>query len=307
MTEIETILKSKGLCEEKDGSVIIDMTKYDLTGFGTIRKHGTSTYFLRDLAAAVDRFRKYEFDKLVYVVSRDQEPHFRKVQKTMELMDDEFPGLADKLQPIYFSRVAKAFQSLTSGNHLDDILDAAQNLMQESLEQNSDKAGLLGSSDDLAANLGVNALFAQEMHARRTQNPAFDNMTSFESGPVTGPFMQYVYARTRKVLAQSPDELDGLDISQLSLEGQPRNTPCPFTELLRVLIQYPDITTTAYDTIESAPIMACLQNVTMQLTRCLDEGDERGTLSTTQWAILDAGRQVLANGMKLLGMTLIAD
>jgi len=303
MAEIEEILKKKSLCEEKDGSVIIDLTKYDINGFGIIRRHGTSTYLLRDLGAAVDRFRQHQFDKMIYVVSQDQESHFRKVKKIMELMDDEFPGLAENLQPVFFSRVARSFQALTSGKHLDDILDEAEKSMQESLEQNPDKAVTLGPSDGLAAKMGINALVAQGMHAKRAHDPIFDKMTSFEATPATGPFMQYVYTRTQTVLAQSSGELDGLDLSQLSLEDHRGPTPCPFTELLRVLIQYPDVTSSAYDAIESAPVMACLQNVTVQLGKCLDEGDGAGTFSMTQRAILDAGRQVLENGMNLLGMS----
>jgi arginyl-tRNA synthetase len=307
MAEIEEILKRKGLCEDRDGSIIIDMAKYEGTGFGSIRRHGTSTYLLRDLGAAVDRFRKYEFDKMIYVVSHDQEAHFRKVQKVLGLMDEEFPGLAKKLEPVFFSRVAKAFQALAAGKGLDDILDATETSMNESLAKNGDQAALLGSSPDLAAKMGVNALFARALQAKITHDPNFDKMTDFESAPVTGPFMQYVQARTLGVLRQGhDDELAGLDMSTLSLEGRKRRmTPCPFTELLRVLIQYPVITATDYENLESAPIMACLQNVTVALRNCLDEGvgEDAAVFTAAERAILDAGRQVLENGMKLLGMT----
>ncbi|SPO04055.1 related to arginyl-tRNA synthetase, cytosolic [Cephalotrichum gorgonifer] len=306
MAEVEEILKRKGLSEERDGSVVVDLKKHNLKGTGIIRKNGCSTYFLRDLAAAVDRFRRFDFDRMVYVVSVDQEPHFAKVVKTIELMDDEFAGLSKKLHPLYFGRVSQASEKLRSSGHLGDILDEAQQSMKESLAASVEEAAALGSTDETAAAMGISALLAQEMAAKRVHDHSFDitKMTSFELG--TGPHIQYTFARAKAALqkaAAGEDGLDGLDLSTLTIEARKLTTPCPYTELLRLLVQYPDVTTTAYKTMEPSPIMGYLQNVTSQVARCLDEGQAEGeSFSGTQLAILTSAVQVLENGMRLLGI-----
>ena len=39
--------------------------------------NGSGTYHLRELAAVLDRSRKYSFDKMIYVVADDHDMHSR--------------------------------------------------------------------------------------------------------------------------------------------------------------------------------------------------------------------------------------
>jgi arginyl-tRNA synthetase len=313
MAEVEEILKKKGLTAElEDGSCVIDLAQYDARAKkGITRRHGSSTYFLRDLGAILDRYKQHNFDKMVYVLSADQEPHFRKVMVTMGLLDDEFPGLAQKIEPVYLSRMSKAFEAMESGRPLEEVLDDAQRLMKESLLANEEKAALLGSSDEVAALMGIDALFAEEMSARKSHDRKpndhaieISKLTSFVPG--TSPFMQYTYARAQAVItAQSADEneVNGLDLSAMNLSS---GTPCQFTELLRLLIQYPNHTTAAYENgLESHTVVGFLHSVTSQLATCLDAGSDVTTFTKEQREVLEVATQVLENGMTLLGIRLI--
>ncbi len=40
---------------------------------------GTTTYLLQDVAAVLDREEKYAFDKMIYVVSSEQDTYFQRV------------------------------------------------------------------------------------------------------------------------------------------------------------------------------------------------------------------------------------
>jgi arginyl-tRNA synthetase len=296
MAEVEEILKNKGLCEGSGGSWIIDLKKHPgKGGVGIIRdRAGSSTYLLRDLAAVLDRARKYSFDKMIYVVAADQHTtHFSRLFKILELMD--MSDLASKLQHVHFSEVSQMSKKLGHGHMLGEILDQYQSAMQDSLKANPEKAGLLGDAEEAVAAIGITALLTQELSARRANDHAFDisQMTSFEPG--TGPDLQYWYARLCSIFKTNPSHTDLSDEEFASLEEDQ-------TSLLRLLVQYPDITHSAYKALESATIMAYLVNVKGQLSVCVKSQD--GTSATPAQAMLyEATRRVLENGMKLLGIT----
>ncbi|KAH8588291.1 arginyl-tRNA synthetase [Bisporella sp. PMI_857] len=298
MAEVEETLKSKGLCEESGGSWIIDLKKHTgKAGAVIIRdRTGSSTYLLRDLAAVLDRARKHSFDKMIYVTAADQHTtHFSRLFRILELMD--MSDLASKLQHVHFSDVSQMSKKLGHGHMLGEILDQCQSAMQGSLNANPEKAGLLGNTEEAVASIGISALLAQELSARRANDHAFDisQMTSFEPG--TGPDLQYWYAKLCSILKTNPAQMDFSDAEFASLKDEDH------TSLLRLLVQYPDVTFSAYKSLESATVMTYLVNITGQLSLCFRESEVGTSLTPAQAMLYAATRIVLENGMKLLGIT----
>jgi len=299
MTEVETILKSKGICEESGGSWIIDLkTHARKLGTAIIRdRSGSSTYLLRDLAAVIDRSKTYSFDKMIYVVAADHGTHFARLFKILELMD--MHELASKLHHAPFSEVSEMSKHLGHDHMLGEILDQYQNTMEESLKLNPEKSDLLGFNKEAAETIGITALLSQELSARRANNHAFDIKlsTSFEFG--TGPELQFWYARLCSILNHSSGPANSTDIDFSALEEENQSN------LLRILIQYPDVTHQAYKTLESAGIMTYLSSVTGQLA-VFFEDNQSETVNPAQAMLLEATKIVMENGMKLLGITPVA-
>jgi arginyl-tRNA synthetase len=299
MAEVEDMLKSKGISEESDGSWIVDLRKHTgRPGRVIIRyKNGSSTYHLRELAAVLDRSRKYSFDKMIYVVADDHDMHFPRIIKILELVG--MSDLAHKLHHVHFNKCSQMSEKLGHGHMLGEILDQCQSAMHESLKANPEKAALLGDSDESAAAIGISALLAQELLARRANDHSFDigKMTSFGRG--TGPELQYWYVRLCSILKAASSDLSALsDEDFTSIEEE------KYTELLRILAQYPDITSFAYRTLEPPTIMLYLVNVADQLSICLEteEGQKEPSPTPAEAALFETVRQVLENGMKLLGI-----
>ncbi|KAF2474683.1 Nucleotidylyl transferase [Lindgomyces ingoldianus] len=296
MNEIEKLLKDKGICEEKDGALLIDLRKHGMkSGAGIIRDRssGSSTYLLRDLAAVLERSRKFEFEKMIFVVAADHNVHFSRVCKILELLD--MPGLANKVQHVNFSEVSKMKEKLGAEYQPNEIIDQCQLAMLESLKAEEEKAQLLGDLGEAAKRMGINALLAQELSARRGNEHPFDisGMTSFKPG--TGPDLQYWYAKLCSILKQQPGN------AKLSTEDYDSLAEEDHANLLRVLAQYPDVTHAAYRSLEPATIMAYLVSVTEQLAFCFEEA--KNNVTPAEAALYEATRQVLENGMSLLGLT----
>jgi arginyl-tRNA synthetase len=299
MEEVEEILKSKGICKSSEGSWVIDLKEHTgmKLGMAIIRNRtGTTTYLLRELAAILERYRKYNFDKMIYVVASDTHTtHFPRVFKILELMG--MKDLADKLEWIHFNEGSQMSKQLGEGkgHMLGDILDQYESAMVESLKENPEKSALLGDNDKEAlAAIGTTALLAQELAAKRTHNHPFDitQMTSFNEG--SGPDLQYWYAKLCSVLNPYHATLDIADEDYASVED------ADHSNLLRYLIQYPDITHTAYTTTESAGILSYLSSITWQLSVCL--GEEEINPSPAQVLLYEVTRGVLENGMRVLGI-----
>jgi arginyl-tRNA synthetase len=298
LTEVEGILTAKGLVEQKGGAWTIDLKKHaKKSGMAILRdRTGSSTYLLRDLSAVLERSRKYSFDKMIYVVAADQHTvHFSRLFKILELMD--MSDLASKLQYVSFSEAPQMSKNAVHGHMLGEILTPYRTAMQKSLEQHQQKAALLPQDEYGAMTLAITALLTQELSTRRGNDHAFDidQVTSFDTG--TGPDLQYCYARLCSVLEAGPSrsEISDEELSFLVEEDQ--------TNLLRVLIQYPDVTHGAYRTMEAAPVLAYLFNVTGHLSNCLEKSDGSPRVTSPQLMLYEATRTVLENGMKLLGIT----
>ena len=297
MAEVEDILKSKGICEESKGSWIVDFKKHGgRHGVSIIRgRNGSSTYFLRDLGAVLERWRKYSFDKMIYVVVSGHDMHFQRLFKTLELMG--MPELAGKLQHLPFKeeKVSQVVETSGQGHMLEKVLDESELAMAESLKANPEKAALLG--EDAASSVGLAALLAQELATKRASNHALDieSMTSFESG--TGPDIQYWYARLRLMLKQGlappPSDLSDADLS--ALEGDER------VDLLRLLAQFPEVASSSYASLESSTVVSYLVNVTRQLSYCLEDEIDLGAAPGVA-ALFESTRQVLENGMRIIGI-----
>ena len=72
-------LQQSGIVKDSEGTLIVDLEKYKLAKTVVRKKDGTSVYITRDIGGAVERFEKYHFDKMVYVVATQQDLHLAQV------------------------------------------------------------------------------------------------------------------------------------------------------------------------------------------------------------------------------------
>ncbi|KAJ4983102.1 arginyl-tRNA synthetase [Stagonosporopsis vannaccii] len=301
MTEVEQLLKEKELSEESGGAWIVHMQKLGAkAGTAIIRdRSGSSTYLLRDLAAVLERFRKYAFDKMVYVVASDNSVHFTQLFKILEALD--MKDVTSKLQHVRFSEVSKMGAALGKCYKPQTILDVCEATMKTLPDADADRAAPLVSSEQTVKALATCSLLVQELSTRATSTHAFDvdALASFKPG--TGPSLQSFYARIcallkgQTALARLTDE----QFEALADEDQ--------ANLLRVLAQYPEVVNATFQSLEPAGIVTYLTAITEQLSDCLEEGEDKIDISPSYVALLEATRIVLQNGMKLLGVVPIPE
>ncbi|KAH7401886.1 hypothetical protein DE146DRAFT_716202 [Phaeosphaeria sp. MPI-PUGE-AT-0046c] len=301
MAEVEQLLKDNNIVEESAGALMVDMTKLGAkAGHAIVRdRSGSSTYLLRDLAAVLERSRKYSFDKMIYVVASDNSVHFNQMFKILEALDKD---LANKLQHVKFSEVSKMSASIGRGYKPQAILDKCEEAISSLAEADADKLALLGTSEQASKALATSSLLVQELAARSVSVHAFDtaSMATFKLG--SGPDIQYWHAKISSLLSDRniTATLSDEDYGVLAEEEDQVN-------LLRLLAQYPEVVNATYHSLESSGITTYIASVTEQLSDCLDEEEGEVEVTPGFTALLEATRIVLANGMRLLGMSPIYD
>lgn len=308
MIEVEQMLKDKNISEESGGAWIVHMQKLGVkSGTAIIRdRTGASTYLLRDLAAVLERSRKYSFDKMIYVVASDNSVHFGQIIKILEALD--LKDLSSKLQHVKFNEMSKMAAALGKGYKPQNILDACEEAMKALSGSDANKLALMGELDKAREGLATSALLIQELSTRLVTAHAFDisTMASFKLG--SGPDLQYWLTRLHLLLknVDSAAEPSDEDYKVLAEEDQ--------ANLLRILAQYPEVVKATYSSLEPAGVVTYLASVTEQLAECLvqddeevEEADGEGEGVTPGLAALyEATAIVLENGMKLLGLIPVA-
>ena len=125
-------------------------------------------------------------------------------------------------------------------------------------------------------------------------------MKSFEGD--TGPYLQYAHARLCSITRKASIPRHTLETSNLSLLTKSPHA----VSLIRSLAQYPDIFNATLKSLEPVNILVYLFKMTHLLSSSYDHLRIVGTepeLATARMALYEAARQVLNNGMRLLGLT----
>ncbi|WP_185872892.1 arginine--tRNA ligase [Blattabacterium cuenoti] len=70
-------VKNGVFIKKQDGSIWIDLTKDGFDKKLLLRADQTSVYITQDIGTAINRFKIYNLDKLIYIVGKEQEYHFQ--------------------------------------------------------------------------------------------------------------------------------------------------------------------------------------------------------------------------------------
>jgi arginyl-tRNA synthetase len=299
--EVESILKEKGVCEESEGASIIDFNKHGSRGLGIAilrYSNGTSSYLLRDIAAVLERVQKYSFDRMVYVVSSKQDSHFLQLITAIELLGHS--DLANRLEHVSFGKfkVKGSSQTQSNGHLLSNILDQCQTSIQEF--KDDDPNNLLEfqeGSVELSNILSATALMTEELSIKRLSNFNLDASSVANTEGYTGLRLQHWFAKLclrLKGTTINREELEKADYTLFEEEE--------YADILRLLVRFPDIVKASFKNLESPGILTYLFQITDLLPALPDQEAEGSTQNHAQLAFYESVRQVLENGMRIVGL-----
>ena len=129
---------------------------------------GTSIYLTRDIGGAIERYDKYKFDKMIYVVSAQQDLHLAQFFKVLELMG--YPWAKDLLH-INYGLVQGMSTRKGTVVFLNQIMQEATQVMHDQMQKNEEKYKAIEDPELTSREVGISGIKIQDMAAKRHSPP----------------------------------------------------------------------------------------------------------------------------------------
>ncbi len=196
----------KGIFYKKeDGSVWIDLTEEGLDEKIVLRADGTAVYMTQDIGTAIERFKDYDLNELVYTVGNEQDYHFKVLFLILEKLGFDW---AKNLYHLSYGMVDLPSGKMKSRE--GTVVDA-DDLMLEMTNTARTISQELGKLDGYANDekealyktIGLGALKYYILKVDPKKRILFDPEESVDFAGNTGPFIQYTYARIQSILRKA--------------------------------------------------------------------------------------------------------
>lgn len=197
-------LSEKGLLEESEGAMVVNLDKYELPPCLILKRDGTTLYATRDLAAAFYRKNTYNFDKCLYVVAYQQNLHFKQLFSVIELMGYDW---AKDMIHVNFGMVSMQDGTLSTREgrviFLEEVLNAAIDKTRAIIEE---KNPGIEDKETVSRQIGVGAVIFSALSSGRIKDMVFDYDRVLNFDGETAPYVQYCHTRCRSVMAKAGDK-----------------------------------------------------------------------------------------------------
>ena len=203
MDEVVDKIEEAGVLKDSEGAKIVDLEDKGL-GVCMIKKsNGSTIYATRDLAAVLYRARTYDFDKCLYVVAYEQNLHFKQVFEVAKYL-----GISDKCLN-GLEHVAYGMVRLTTGRmstregtviKVDELLEEAIDRVEKVIEEKNPE---MENKHEEATKIGIGAVIFNNLCSTIIKDQVFDWNIALNFNGETGPYIQYVYVRTKSVLEKA--------------------------------------------------------------------------------------------------------
>ncbi|XP_068040108.1 probable arginine--tRNA ligase, mitochondrial isoform X2 [Anomalospiza imberbis] len=265
--EVLKMLEDKGLLQKTiKGTGIVDLSeKKDLSTVSTVmRSDGTSLYITRDLAAAIDRMNKHSWDTMIYVTDKSQSNHFQHLFQILKLMGYDW---AERCQHVSFGLVQAT-------KEIQDPVETAEKV-------------------------GLAALIIQDFRGLLSSDYQFSWDRALQSRGDTGVFLQYTHARLHS-LEQMHGNAELTDVNVACLQEPDA------ISILQHLLRYDEVLYRSSQDLQPKHIVSyllTLSHLAAMAHKTLPVKGSAPDVAQARLCLFHAARSVLANGMKLLGIT----
>ncbi len=200
MPEIVEMLEKSGKLIESQGAKVVDLEEKNMPPCIIIKSNKSTTYETRDLAAILYRARTYDFCKAIYVTSYEQILHFEQIFEVAKLLDMDEKYKENLVHvPFGMVRLKEGKMSTREGNiiKLEDLLNEAVSRVEKIIEEKNPE---LENKKEIAKKVGIGAVIFNDLSNSRIKDEIFDWDTMLNFNGETGPYIQYIYVRTKSVL-----------------------------------------------------------------------------------------------------------
>ncbi len=293
-------LKQANVLVESQGAMIIDMEDKGLGVLIVIKSNESSIYATRDLAAIKYRAQTFDFDKCLYVVGSEQNTYFKQLFEAAKYLD-----ISDKCKENLYHvqygmvRLPSGKMSTRLGNTITvkQLLDETINRVDKIIEEKNPD---MENREEQAKKIGIGAIVFNNVSTSIIKDQIFDWDIMLNFSGETGPYIQYIYVRTKSVLEKinfDIPKLDEIDYNVLVDDYSMR--------IIQILYQFES----TLEQVISKNEPSFLAKYLINLSQAFSDFYNNNKIVTDDKKVQDARilityyvGMVLKNGAKLLGM-----
>lgn len=288
-------VEKRGLLTMSQGAWVVELEDAGMPPCLLRKRDGASLYATRDLAAAMYRYRQWKFEKMLYVVGVDQTLTLRQLFAVLSKMGFQWAKACQHI-PFGLIRFQGEKMSTRQGTlvFLEDVLNKAVEMAGAII---ADKNPDLTSREEVAHQVGIGAIIFGDLSNDRIKDIDFDWDRVLDFSGDTAPYIQYAHARICSILRKEEKLSGNFDAAYLDGEAE--------SAVVTSLIRFPDIVEKAGETCKPSLIARYLLDLAREFNRFYHQCPVLNTeedIRAARLALIDAVRQVLANGLYLLGI-----
>ncbi len=298
LEDVIKLVQDKGIAKESEGALIIDLEPYGLPPVMLRKKDGATLYITRDLAAAIYRKKTFDFALSLYVVGAEQTLHFQQLFKVLELLGFKWAKQCVHV-PFGLIRFKEGRMSTRAGKIvlLEEVLTRSIEMARDIIEEKNPD---LADKESAAKAVGLGAVRFGDLSNDRVKNIEFDWEKVLDFSGETAAYIQYAHARICSILKKSE-----LDYHQWSDQAASLLVEAEEINLIKNLAILPEKIIASAEVYRPSILARYLVDVAREFNRFYHNCPvliSTGDLKHGRLLLCAAARQVIANGLALLGI-----
>ncbi len=302
LKEIITDAVNKKIAEQGENGSLVIKFKDDTPPLLLQKSDGATLYATRDLAQMKYRVNKWHPSKIIIVVANQQTLYFSQVFKTAEMLDY---AKKENLEHVKFGMVLDSTGKKFATREgklipLTDVLDEAILRARKVVEKLNSK--LSTKEKDRVANIiGIGAVKFFDLSQNRLSDIVFDWDKMLNLKGASAPYVQYSYARIKRVIKKSKIKPSGKIKIELLKEVEELN-------LLRHLLHFPEVieySALKYEPNHLAEYLLRLAEKINNFYEKVQVISAEKEIKNARLTLINSAATIIKSGMNLLGIEVV--
>jgi arginyl-tRNA synthetase len=296
--EISLDLLKRGIAKKDQGAVIMDLKDDDLGVAVLLTKEGYPLYHAKDLGLAKLKFDKYDLDKSIHVVGKEQEFYFNQLFKIFEKAGMKRAAEVSYHLIYELVMLPEGKMSSREGTMVlyEDLKEKLLEIVRKEIRKRHDdwndkKVG------DTAKKIAFAAIKFSMLRRESNKTITFDWDQALSLEGDTGPYLQYAYVRTNGILKKAKFKMK--PNSDYHFSGDEK-------KLIKELCLFSQAVDRGAASLSPNVLCAYLLDLAAELNKFYTTTSvinaEKKEERETRLAIVAATNLILANALNLLGI-----
>ncbi|MBT3394858.1 arginine--tRNA ligase [archaeon] len=300
---LNKLKKTKKLFVDEHGRQVLDLKGYNLPMkvpvYVLTRGDGTSLYSLRDLAYTIDKLKKTRKNNFV-VLGEDHKLYFNQMKTTLSLLNLPSP----KMIPYSFvllkgeDTIGKMATRKGTVVLLSDLMREAKEKAIKAIKEKRGDNYSKKKIEQLSKDIAYGAIKFSMLKVSNEKNVIFDWNSALNFEGESAPYLQYTHARASSILRKANKRINTKNIS-FEFKTEEEN------KLIKSLKQFKEIVKKSIDEQKPNYIANYLVSLSQEFNEFYHKHQvivEDAKIMEQRIILVDSVRQVLENGLNLLGI-----